>query len=1212
MRSRRLSPSWSKLPVMLLATLIIGGNVFAQQFTGGLRGTVRDAQGVVPGATVTLTNQETNVSRETTTNEVGEFAFPALPPATYDLRAALPGYKTFERRGIRVGAQEFRLIDVVLEVGAIEETITVTGEAPLINTATASGGATLDRQFMESLPALARTVFMMAVTIPTSNLVGDPFWQRQQDQINVSRVSLGGGGVRQNNYLIDGVPITDLSARVSVIPTMEALDEVNVQVHTYDAEVGRTGGGVFNQVAKSGTNEFRGTGLVQTRPVWGQELNFFQKKQGLTKQQTGLADAYYYVYAGGFGGPIRRNRTFFWTAAEGYRSFTTEFQAQLWPSLKQRRGDFSTSRLTPGGAPVRIFNPFCRGGVVSARCPATGTGSLETGGEFLGGVVPLNHPAVNPVALKILSYWPEKTVNGLDLAPNEDMNPNALDSSRTVDRADMWTLKVEHKFTDRWSLSALYIWNHTDEPGKSNIMAPQNVKKNFFSADAWNLVRTPQVLVFNSTHVLSDATVLTARFGWTRWADGYRPAAFEEGVASLGFSQAFVNAISNEGRTLFPGISFEQYEDIGKSYGDGPAGRLWVQPYVVNATVSKLMGRHTVKFGGDLQRIEAIRRVTNSSLAGSFSFDRRFTAGPGGVGGHELASFLLGVPSSGSVPDGPGPQEFFIRYYAGYIQDDWRVTPKLSLNYGLRIEREEGLQETKNRLVVGFDPNAVNPLDALLTPARRAGTPLEGRTLRGGLIYAGVNGAPTHQGDPPAVKFGPRIGLVYALNERTVLRSGAGLFNGPWPHSPGAQVGFSRTTALSQSIPETDVPLVTLENPFPAGIQQPFGSSLGLLTGVGGNISFVDQTRGQPRVYQYSVDIQRELPGRMAVTVGYNGATGRDIGYGGTSSVAININQIHPDVAIAATNPGGTTWNPALLRRSVPNPFYGIPEAGELGTRPTIPWGQMLRPFPQFLDVSKLEMTAGSRRQYHALIFRLDRRVGGLWGGRFSYTWSRTDDNQFGESSAYASRAATPQNNYDLEAEYGRSNFDSPHRIVLAPIFRLPSPSDRDGLKYALLGGWNASAVIELVSGAPLNATMSSSRSSTNLGLFGGLQRPDLVGDPNTSGSDTDRVASADHPDARWFNAAAFANPGPGRFGSAPRTLPNARYQFRKNVDVVLTKEVPVRGSLRSEVRFEVLNLTNTPKFGGGGTSVDLASFGRITVQRGFMRIIQLTFRLRF
>ncbi len=1209
MRHTAFRPIWFCLTVTLL---LVAADAFAQQFTGGLRGTVRDAQGVVPGATVTLTNQETNVSRETTTNEVGEFAFPALPPATYDLRASLPGYKTFERRGIRIGAQEFRLIDVLLEVGAIEETITVTGEAPLINVATASGGATLDRQFMESLPTLARTAFMFAVTVPTSNLVGDPFWQRQQDQINVSRVSLGGGGVRQNNYLIDGVPITDLSARVSVIPTMEALDEVNVQVHTYDAEVGRTGGGVFNQVAKSGTNELRATGLIQTRPVWGQALNFFQKKQGLTKKETGLADAYYYLYAGSVGGPIRRNRTFFWAATEGYRSFTTEFQAQLWPSLKQRRGDFSTSSLTPGGPPVRIFNPFCRGGVVNARCPATGTGSLETGGEFLGGVIPLTHPAVSPVALKVLSYWPDKTVNGVALAPNEDMNPNALDSSRTVDRADMWTLKIEHKFTDRWSLSGLYIWNHTDEPGKSNIMPPQNVKKNFFSADAWNLVRTPQVLVFNSTHVLSDSTVLTARFGYTRWADGYRPAPFEDGVAGLGFSQSYVNALSSEGRRLFPSISFEQYTDIGKSWGDGPSGRLWVQPYVVNATVSKLMGRHTVKFGGDLQRIGLVRRNTNTTLAGSFSFDRRFTSGPGGVGGHELASFLLGVPSSGSVPDGPGPLEFFIRYYAGYIQDDWRVTPKLTLNYGLRIEREEGLQEVKNRLVVGFDENAVNPIDALLTPERRKGTPLEGRTLRGGLMYAGVNGAPTHQGDPPAVKFGPRIGMVYALNERTVLRGGAGIFNGPWPHSPGPQVGFSRTTALSQSVPEREMPLTTLENPFPAGLQQPFGSSLGLLTGVGGNIEFVDQTRGQPRVYQYSVDIQRELPGRMAVTIGYNGATGRDIGYGGTSNVAININQIHPDVAIAATNPGGTTWDPALLRRSVPNPFYGIPEAGELGTRPTVLWGQLLRPFPQFLNVNKLEMTAGSRRQYHAFIFRLDRRVGGTWGGRFSYTWSRTMDNQFGESSAYASRAATPQNNYDLDAEWGRSNFDSPHRIVLAPIVRLPGPSDQRGLKYALLGGWNASAVIELVSGAPLNATMSSSRSESNLGLFGGLQRPNLVGDPNTSGSDTDRVASADHPNARWFDAAAFANPGPGRYGNAPRTIPGARYQFRKNVDFVLTKEVPVRGHVRSEVRFEVLNLTNTPKFGGGGTSVDLTSFGRIQVQRGFMRIVQLTFRLRF
>jgi hypothetical protein len=408
------------------------------------------------------------------------------------------------------------------------------------------------------------------------------------------------------------------------------------------------------------------------------------------------------------------------------------------------------------------------------------------------------------------------------------------------------------------------------------------------------------------------------------------------------------------------------------------------------------------------------------------------------------------------------------------------------------------------------------------------------------------------------------------------------------------------------------VPITLLDNPFPAGLQQPIGSSAGLLTGVGGNVDFIDQTKGAPKVHQYSLDVQRELPGNMAVTIGYVGATGRDIGYGGTVDAAININQIDPAVARARFPAPGGGWDAAALRQSVPNPFFGVAAAGELGTSPTIQQGQLLRPFPEFGNIFMHETTTGGKRQYNAATFVLDKRVGAKgWGGRLSYTFSRTMDNQFGQDNVYQTRTQTPQNNYDLAAEYSVSNFDSPHRIILAPIVQLPSPAG--GSARALLGGWNLSATIELVSGAPLNAVLSGGASDANLGLLGGRQRPNLTGNPNTSGSDDDRVSSALHPDARFFLSSAFANPGAGQYGNAPRTIGDARYQFRKNVDLVLAKATRFAGNQSGEIRFELLNLTNTAKFNGiDSNAINSQSFGRITSQAGFMRIWQLSFRYRF
>ncbi|PYQ71035.1 MAG: hypothetical protein DMG01_26425 [Acidobacteria bacterium] len=522
--------------------------------------------------------------------------------------------------------------------------------------------------------------------------------------------------------------------------------------------------------------------------------------------------------------------------------------------------------------------------------------------------------------------------------------------------------------------------------------------------------------------------MFTLRYGWTTWQDSCDSQPFSAGLQSLGFNSTYVNALPSGGANIFPSLTFNEVEGVG---GWGPGPIRWKGPYAINGALTKLVGNHSVKIGADFRRL-GVALATETALGGSFAFDRQFTA-LNGVGGNEVASLLLGLPTASTNSKAPvnnGEGEWFTRYWGGYIQDDWRVTSRFTLNYGLRLDHEDGLREIDNRQTVGFDQNAVNPIDALVP---KTGTLLGGKTLRGGLIYASVNGANDYQGSPKKIKPAPRIGVTYALDTNTVLRSGYGLYWAPWNYPPAGtgygQTGFARSTFLSQSSAESEVPKATLDNPFPAGLLQPIGSSLGLLTGVGGQVDFIDQTKGSPKVHQYSADIQRQLPGGLAITIGYVGATGRDIGYGGVTDAIININQIDPAVA-RQLFPLGSGWDPTKLRESIANPFFGIAQAGELGTTPTIQRGQLLRPFPEFGDIYMHQTTAGSKRQYNALELLVDKRLGGghWWGGRYSYTYGRTMDNQFGESSNYGRRTATPQNNYDLGAEYSLSNFDSPHR----------------------------------------------------------------------------------------------------------------------------------------------------------------------------------------
>ncbi|HEY6213332.1 MAG TPA: carboxypeptidase-like regulatory domain-containing protein, partial [Vicinamibacterales bacterium] len=430
----------------------ISAAAFGQGFQGGIRGAVKDQGGVVPGVELTLTNEGTNIKRTTTTNERGEYSFAALEPGSYDLKATLQGYKTIDRPGLRVGTQTFITLDLMMEVGAIEESVTVTGAAPLIETSNASQGAVLDAAALQTLPAPGRAAFLIGVQIPTVIPSGDGQFNRQQDQTNASLLSLGGGTRRGNNYTLDGVPITDLTNRAVANPTIEALDDVKVQVHTYDAEMGRTGGGVFNTTLKSGSNSWHGTGFFQTRPVWGSANNYFSQKafencaagdsQCVTKNAK--PDTAWYVPGGGFGGPIVKDKTFFWFATEDYHNISTRNGSLLLPTAAERNGDFSAV-TNSSGTPIKIYDPI-------------------THVQFANNIIPQNR--INPIAQKMLSYVPMPNINV------DNGNSNYFSVAQIDDYFQQeYSGKVEHKFTDKVSLTGFYLYNRTNEPC-SNYFEP--------------------------------------------------------------------------------------------------------------------------------------------------------------------------------------------------------------------------------------------------------------------------------------------------------------------------------------------------------------------------------------------------------------------------------------------------------------------------------------------------------------------------------------------------------------------------------------------------------------------------------------------------------------------------------------------------------------------------------------------------------------------
>ena len=1146
---RKVEGVWCLILMVISATILS-----AQSYQGGLRGRVTDAAGAaIPGVKINLVNQSSNATLSTLTNDVGEYAFSALNPADYVLTVERPGFKKFEQVGINIGTQTFHTVDITLQVGDVSQSVEISGESPLMETVIPSVGGALNSRQLQDLPNIGRNPYMaLAKVAPNIVAVGDTRYQRFQDQSGTSQITIAGGPSYGNNFLLDGIPVTETNNRTTIIPSIEAVQEVKLQANTYDAEMGRTGGGVFNTYLKSGTNQVHGSVFGYWRaPDWAAN-DFFRNGAGIPRSNQSWKN-----FGGSFGGPVYipkvysgKNRTFFWLSQEAYRqkeAFSGDFSV---PTLAERSGDFSQT-FTRTGALQTIYDPL------TTRTDGSGNVVRD---PFAGNTIPGNR--LSTIGLKVAGYYP---------APNKGTPfygaANYSASPLVDNRGDQYTAKVDQEITKWWRANMSYIHYKSEEPGNSwfpTVATPVGTRLN----------RKTDATQVNSTFLPNPRTVVDVRYGFNRFPNLYRTVSAGFDPATLGFGGNWLGDIQY---LKFPRFDPSFFSSLGAENDSQ-----WAVYHSKNllADVSRLVGRHDLKMGAAYRHIEIVNQPFGYS-AGQFGFSDTFTRADyrtfTGQTGSSIAALLLGYPDSGQAQTSTKFFQF-VRYYAGYFQDNWRVTPKVTLNLGLRYEWETGLTDEHNALIVGFDRNAVNPI-----------TQASGYQAKGALLYAGLNGNPTHVLDPSKHKFAPRIGVAWAMNAKTTIRLGYGLFWAPPSYAGFNSLGYTQTTQFLGTVDGGRTPTGNLANPFPAGLLKPTGNADGLAAGIGQAISFPDQFARSPLVHQFSVDVQRVVPGQIVITAGYIGSRSERFLLG---TGTVNLDQLTPE----QMGLGNALFN------LVNNPFYQKGGAGTVAAA-TITQAQLLKPYPQFTSVG---LTFGdfNHARYDSFALKAEKRLSKGLVFLSSWTYAKNRDIALGPPNNQNPGAGGPQNTYDLEAEYSLSLLDLKHRITGAIDYDLPFGKGRPLLNSnrfldLMVGGWQVNLLTFWQTGFPLPITQTNQN-----GIAGAsLQRPNATGISPVSVAG-DRIT-------QWMNPAAFSAAPAFTFGNLSRTI-GYRMPGQANWDISLFKAFTLHERLKAQFRAEALNAFNDPMFGRPDTTIGSPTFGAITVQRNSPRLIQLGVRVLF
>jgi hypothetical protein len=1157
----------------IASSILVIFTVCAQTNQGGIRGMVSDPQGsAIPVAKVTLVNQATNVSRSTLTNNTGEYTFSSVDPATYSIVVEAPGFKRIQRNEVVVGTQEFITVDLKLEMGSVNESVLVTAEVPLIETANASEGQVINAQQLADLPNLGRNTYLMSKLANNVVPVGDPRWNRFQDQIGSSAISVGGGPIRGNNYTIDGISITTSQNLPMAIPTIEGVQEMKTQTDTYDATMGRTGGGVFNTTLGSGTNDLHVELFGYLRKTGWAANTFFNNAAGLPRAGDDWKN-----FGGHAGGPIiipklynGRNKTFFFVAQEAYREHQPYSVQYALPTIAERTGDFSKAGLT-------IFDPFStRTCQTSDNCPS-GVTAVRT--PFTGNLIPASQ--INPVGAAMLNplYIPLPQNNNAKTVDTNDFTG----SDSLFNRADEYIFKVEEDATPWLRLTGSFLYYKSREPGGNPLGTIAG------SSGSYLLYRHVDATAVNAIVSASPTTIVTLRYGFNRFPNIYNAVSSGFDPAALGFPASYVNSLTV---AQFPGLSLS---NAGSSIGYNGTQNLNYWSKNFSAGVAKSAGKHSIQVGFDF------RTISNGGLsyvapAGSYAFNavfsQQYPSRANGTGA-DWADLLMGFPSSGSLQT-TTPLHFSARYTAGYFQDDIRISNRLTVNFGIRYEYETGISERDNHVLVGFDQSAINPIAQQL-PA--GSTVVPHRVMQ----FAGQNGR-THEGHPLADKVGPRIGLAYQLNSKTTLRAGWGIFYAPtfFGVDTATAPGYIQTNTYVASNNGNQTPANSLSNPFPTGIVQPAGNSAGPLTAIGSTFTFVDQNRTSGIVNQFSADIQRQLPFGVAAEIGYVGSRSHHLLSASTAAGAMLINQVPtPYLAMGSQ-----------LTQAVANPFYQHGGAGVIGGA-TVSQAQLLMPFPEYSSIT--ENTNPVHAKYDSLVAKAQKRFSHGMTLLWTLTWARNEDNAWGSAgSNYFNTFAgsTPpsavQNVYNIADEWALASSNVPVRVTAGWTYQLPFGKGRALMNHnpvldRLAGGWAVNGLAIIQNGFPLFIY----QTNQNSVIGTGEQRPNATGvTPVLSGSPEGRLS-------QYINSAAFSLAPAFTFGNVSRNI-GYRGPGQANFDLSLFKSIQVVERFKVELRAEALNAFNTPLFSNPNTLFGSSNFGKLVYQTNTPRELQLGLRLKF
>lgn len=1126
-----------RLFVVLLLTSALTS---AQDFRATLQGNVTDpTNAAITGATVTLRNVDTGVERTETTDNNGYYLFQFVAPGNYALTTKAPGFRTNLREGIPLELSANVRLDVAMALGDAAETISVQADVSVVQTDTSSLGTVIAPAIKDNLPLKGRSSLFMFTLTPgvVNNRYGED--TRPNDTITNIFFSANGAPVAATDVMVDGVINTiNVNRGVNIsqwVPAVDSVAEFKMETGSLPAEFGRSGGSIMNMIIKSGTNALHGSAYHFLRNSALDANGFFARGAGRPLPAFAAN-----TFGGAIGGPVilpklydGRNRTFWFANYEGAREGNGQDRTDTVPTARMRNGDF-------GEVPAQIYDPF------STTPGPNGTVRMP----FPNNVIPLSRQ--DPVARRIMSFWPNPTRPGTV--------QNFQFSFKWPRSYDMFVTKIDHQFSTRYN--TFFRMNI----GRALLIFPQEFEG--IATPGRNVVNRPNFgISWGNTVLISPRTTFDVRLGFVRGKERNRPWSDGFDLTSLGFPQQFANLAQS---SAFPIIRVAGFQGLaGSAYIEDP-GQTWT----LQSNVATQRGRHLLKTGIDFRLLYG-NFFRNTAPTGQFNFANNWTDGPiaerptAGTG-FPMASFLLGL-GSGSIPFNNG-LSILNKYYGFFIQDDFRVNSRLTLNLGLRYEYETPRTERFDRTTRGFDPNMASPLQ------------VPGLNLRGGLLFAGQNGLPRGLYNPDRNNFAPRFGFAYSLRRTTILRGGYALHYIPVVGSV-EPTGFSTTTAMVTSEDGIN-PKDRLSNPFPGGLAPIVGNSQGARTLVGQAITFVNPGDVTPKFHTWNFNIQQEVLSRSLVQVGYVGSRGINITSDPQRTVTESLNQLDPRFLSLG----------ASLRDAVPNPFAGI-LSGPLGGA-TVARQQLLRPFPQFLDITRLNPAFGNS-VYHGLQAKFEQR---MWKGMttlVSYTFSKN-----------ITDISPIQNHYDRRAERAVGDFDVPHRLTITGSYDLPIGRGRSLLKNAskpidlMFGGWNIGVFNTFQSGFPLIFTVAG---APNAPFGAGTLRPLVVGDPTlgAEGDINDRLN-------RYFNTAAFAVPPAFQFGNLAPRLHSVRSPGMNNVNLTLTKIFSITERWKVHLRASSFNLLNIPVFSAPNTQVNTPNLGRIFTQANFSRQSEVVLRIVF